>query len=131
MAKKNIYITLQEAAALLGISPESFRKLVRRKIVEPEFILGSNFAFDRQKLKTFKTKEFIKYYRYRNQDNLRFHLHPPTLEELDLLNQDLTDKLDRTRYAKEKGVTRQRLQLKIYSIAYRKMYFDLEQKKTK
>lgn len=129
MASENKYITLAEAAAILGTATLSLRKLMKAKVIVPEFKLGANYAFDREKIEEFKAKEFSRYYRFRNQENLRFNLHPPTEEELNLLNKDLANELDRAKYAKENRITRQRLQGKIYSIAYRKMYFDQQLKK--
>jgi excisionase family DNA binding protein len=45
MQKEKQYLTLQEAAALLGIAVITFRKLVKKGVITPEFKLGMNFAF--------------------------------------------------------------------------------------
>ena len=125
MHEEKKYITLQEAAAILGVADITFRNLVRGGVIVPEFKLGMNFAFDIEKIKAVKPTDFIRASKYRSPKTAKYRLKPPTQEELDLLKRDLNNELDKSKYAKEKRITRQQLRLKIYSIAYRKLYFDL------
>jgi excisionase family DNA binding protein len=124
MHEEKQYITLQEAAALLGIAVITFRKLVREGVITPEFKLGMNFPFSREKVKALKPEDLIIIRKFRNHKTAKYRLKPPTPEELALLKKDTRNELDKTQYAKEQWMTRQRLLLKIYSIGYRKMYFD-------
>jgi predicted DNA-binding transcriptional regulator AlpA len=124
MQKEKQYLTLQEAAALIGMAVITFRKLVREGVITPEFKLGMNFAFSREKVEALKPEELIITRKFRNNKTTKYRLKPPTPEELALLKKDLRNELDKTQYAKEQGMTRQSLLLKIYSIAYRKLYFD-------
>lgn len=59
MHEEKRYITLQEAAALLGIAVITFRKLIRMKAIEPDIKLGMNFGFEREKILKFNPKKHI------------------------------------------------------------------------